>query len=370
MFRLNPSQYAAAIPLFEELADFNVYVTAVLQQKSPGRVYLDSLDAPKSGFLVSLDRSYLAGNPENQDFNRALRDELHATLLAGDRINPVNPELVLTPDSPDWEPALADILADWRWPPVWGINQYYSFDTLRVNWRDSLPPGYTITHLDAVLLAEQGLSLPIHIVDSIRLGWENEANFLTNGFGMAALYDEEMVCWCLADVTVGDACEIGIETIPGHRGRGVATAVTAATVEHYAAKGYKHIGWHCEASNKGSIRVAEKVGFVMERPYNDYTFGYEESRHYAELGRLYFFEAQMYEEAASMLEIAIEVDDAPPAYVYFLAARALAHLEEPEAIDYLHEAIDAGFKDWRLLESLPEFAPYRSDPDFPTSEAS
>jgi hypothetical protein len=40
----------------------------------------------------------------------------------------------------------------------------------------------------------------------------------------------------MADVTVGDACEIGIETVPSHRHRGLAAAVTAATVEHYASR--------------------------------------------------------------------------------------------------------------------------------------
>ena len=74
----------------------------------------------------------------------------------------------------------------------------------------------------------------------------------------------------------------------------------------------------------------------------------------------------MYEEAADMLEIAIEVDDEPPAYVYFLAARALAHLEEPVALDYLQEAIATGFKDKGLVEELPEFAPYRKKPEWST----
>ncbi|MCA9918027.1 MAG: GNAT family N-acetyltransferase [Anaerolineales bacterium] len=365
MIRLELSQFAQAIPLFAEMAEWNVYITAVLQQKSPGRVYVDNLAAPRSGFLLSLDRGYLVGDPHNDAFNAALHDELHATLLAGDPINKEDPRLVLDLDSPDWEPVIADILADWRWPPIWGSHQHYRFAALQVDWEDLLPAGYRIVHLDFALLAENGMRLPKHIVDSIRLGWENEANFIENGFGLAVLFDDEMVSWCLAGVTVDGACEIGIETLPTFRGLGLATAVTAATIAKYSQMGYHHIGWHCEATNRASIKIAEKVGFVLERPYNDYSFYYNEPRHYAELGRLYFYEAQMYEEAASMLEIAIEVDDTPPAYVYFLAARALAHLQEPEALDYLLEAIDAGFQDWRLLQALPEFSTYRSNPDFP-----
>lgn len=365
MIRLKPEQYAQALPLFAGMTAWNVYVTAVLHHTSPGRVYVDNLEAPRSGFLVSIDRGYLVGDPHNGEFNAALRDELAATLLAGDRVNPADPELVLSLESPDWEPALADILGDWRWPPIWGSNRHYHFNQLKLNWRQLLPAGYTIVQLDIALLAEQGLRLPQHIVEAIRLGWENEANFVENGFGLAALYDGELVCWCMADVTVGDACEIGIETIPAHRQRGLATAVTAATVEQYSQAGYRHIGWHCEASNQGSIKTAEKVGFVLERPYHDYTFVYDEPRHYAELGRFYFFEAQLYEEAADMLEIAIETDEAPPAYVYFLTARAMAHLDEPVALEYLQEAVAAGFKDWDLLQTLPEFEAYRHHPDFP-----
>lgn len=365
MIRLKPEQYAIAVPLFAGMAEWNVYVTAVLQQTSSGRVYVDNLEAPRSGFALSLDCAYLVGDPNNSAFNEALKAALFATLLAGDRVNPADPTLTICLDSPDWEPALADILSSWRWPPIWGSNHHYLFEAQKLDWRTQLPTGYTIARLDARLLAAQGAQLPQTIADSIRIGWQNQENFLDNGFGFVALHGEEIVCWCLADVTAGEACEIGIETAISHRRCGLATAVTAATVEFCQQAGFKHIGWHCGADNPGSIGTAVNVGFVLERPYNFYAFHYDEPQHYAELGRLYFFEAQMYEEAADMLEIAIEVDDAPPAYVYFLAARALAHLQEPVAIDYLQEAIATGFKDWELLKTLPEFAPYRHKPDWP-----
>lgn len=365
MIRLKPEQFSKAAPLFAGIAEWNVYVTAVLQQKSPGHVYVDNADAPRSGFAVSLDCAYLVGEPNNAAFNDALKAELAATLLAGDRVNPDNPVLDICLGSLDWEPALADVLGDWRWPPIWGSNHHYLFAKALVDWRTILPAGYQIARLDAALLATQGKRLPKQIADSIRIGWQTEANFLQNGFGFVALHQDKIVCWCLADVTVGDACEIGIQTAASHRRRGLATAVTAATVEFCQNAGFTHIGWHCGEDNPGSIGTAVNVGFELERPYNFYEFQYNEPQHYAELGRFYFFEAQMYEEAADMLEIAIEVDDEPPAYVYFLAARALAHLEEPVAIEYLQEAIATGFKDWELLRTLPEFASYRQNPDFP-----
>ncbi len=364
MNRIEPDQYNKAVPLFAGMAEWNVYVTAVLQQTSPGRVYVDNLAAPRSGFAVSLDCAYLVGDPDNAAFNQALKLELAETLLAGNRVNPADPELVICLDSPDWEPALADILGDWRWPPIWGSNHHYRFAQPRLDWRAALPAGYTIARLDAQLLAAQGAQLPQTITDSIRIGWQSQENFLNNGFGFVALQGKDIVCWCLADVTVGDACEIGIQTASAHRRRGLATAVVAATVEYCQQAGFNFISWHCGTDNPGSIGTAVNAGFALERPYNFYIFYYDEPQHYAELGRFYFFEAHMYEEAADMLEIAIEVDETPPAYVYFLAARALAHLEEPVAIDYLQEAITSGFKDRELLDSLPEFAPYHQKPEW------
>ena len=167
-------------------------------------------------------------------------------------------------------------------------------------------------------------------------------------------------------MTVGSACEIGIETAVSHRKLGLATAVTAATVAYCQQAGFSHIGWHCGQDNAGSISTAKNAGFVLERPYSFYEFHYEEPRHFAELGRIYFFEAQLYEEAADMLEIAIETDESPPAYVYFLAARAMAKLQEPVAIEYLQEAIKEGFADWNLLHTLPEFSYLQQHVDFPT----
>ena len=85
MIRLKPDQFNKAVPLFAEMAGWNVYVTAVLHQSTPGRVYVDNLEAPRSGFAVSLDCAYLVGDPDNTAFNQALKRELAETLLAGDQ---------------------------------------------------------------------------------------------------------------------------------------------------------------------------------------------------------------------------------------------------------------------------------------------
>jgi RimJ/RimL family protein N-acetyltransferase len=72
----------------------------------------------------------------------------------------------------------------------------------------------------------------------------------------------------LADCIVAGRAEIGIETAPEHRRRGLATQVTAAAVAMAFDRGLTEVGWHCNDDNTGSYRTAESVGFRLARRYD------------------------------------------------------------------------------------------------------
>lgn len=361
LHQLAPHEYHKAADLFAGLATYNVYVTAVLNGDSPGRVYVDDRDAPTAVFAISLDACYLAGNAHNGAFNAALRDELDATLFAGDRVNPDDVQIAVHLDDPEWEETLADLMEDWCWPPLVELHHYYWRRTPPTELRP-LPDGYTVARLDAALLAQQGARLPQTIADSIRIGWQDEANFLARGFGFCALHGEEIVCWCLADCVSAGAAEIGMETAVAHRQRGLATAVAQAALVHCFAQGITQVGWRCPAAHAASVQTAVRAGFQLAREYVRYVFLDDEARHFAELGRMYFFEAQLYAAAAEALEFVFEIesDEPYPDHYYLLAARAWAKVGNGrKALTYLNQAIDAGFGDAALLNSLPEFVPLR-----------
>lgn len=361
LHQLTVHEYGKASDLFAELAAYNLYITAVLRGDSPGRVYTDNREAPTAAFAVSIDGCYLVGDPYNDAFNEALRNELDKTLFAGDRVNPDDAQITVHLGSDEWEETLADLMEDWCWPPLVELHHHYLCHTLPTE-RHPLPEGYTLARLDAALWEQQGEHLPPAIANSIRIGWQRAANFLAHGFGFCALHGEEIVCWCLADCVSADAAEIGIETAPAHRQRGLATAVTQATLAHCFAQGITQIGWHCHADNAASVQTAMRAGFQFEREYVRYAFLDDEAHHFAELGRMYFFEAQLYAEAAEAFEFVFEIesDEPYPAHYYLLAARAWAQLRNGrKAFTYLRQAIDAGFNDTALLNSLPEFAHLR-----------
>lgn len=350
---LDPAQFSLAQPLFTEMMAWQAIVTAVLNHHSPGSLYVDNAAAPQAALLLSLDGGFVAGTPDNHTFNAALANNLDAILQTARRLNPAAPQLAMRLPEPAWEPALADILGDWRWPPLVEPMRHYLLHTP--------PPAAPELPAPLAMMPLHGLQpdapLPTTLAAAIAIGWGDWATFQQQSFGFVVQHGAESVAWCLANVVTGNRCELSVETLPAYRQRGLATAVTQTTVQFCQQQGFTHVGWHCAADNVASQRVAERAGFVLERPYTRYTFLHDEARHFAQLGQLYFF-AGMAEDAAEVLAIALELDDNPPDYVYFLAARAEAKVGNGrDALDLLALAIAAGFNDAALLQSLPEFAP-------------
>jgi len=61
--------------------------------------------------------------------------------------------------------------------------------------------------------------------------------FLAKGFGYAAVCNGGFACWCMSEYNLWDKCEVGIETAPEHRRRGLATLVASAMFRHAAGVG-------------------------------------------------------------------------------------------------------------------------------------
>jgi RimJ/RimL family protein N-acetyltransferase len=211
---------------------------------------------------VALIRSpegyYLAGDASHTQAYSALKQTLphHAYLIL---------------DPPAWASVLDQVWvnrAARRHPRLHLVLRVYRFS----GWRDSVPEGYRVVPVDEELLARTDLRNHDQVSEWVG-GWHSSEDFLRNGFGTCALCAHEplIAAWCIADAVLGARCEMGVTTDPAHRRRGLAAAVASAAVEHCLARGFDEIGWHCLRSNAGSIAVATKVGFQVERAYDGYS---------------------------------------------------------------------------------------------------
>jgi GNAT superfamily N-acetyltransferase len=123
-------------------------------------------------------------------------------------------------------------------------------------------PGIEFAPIDQALLADARRDPAARVRAEIRAMWGAEARFFERGFGYAALAGGEIICWCTAEYVSADRCGIGIETVAEYQRRGVATATAARFLRMALERGIQPF-WECRADNRGSQRVAEKLGLEL-----------------------------------------------------------------------------------------------------------
>ncbi|MEA3375408.1 MAG: GNAT family N-acetyltransferase [Chloroflexota bacterium] len=260
---LQPAAFERVRPLFESLR-FHLASAAVVDGNSPGLVLVDEPARARSAFMLSPEGSYLAGDPDNDDFNRALNEAVVTRRALGKDVGVLF--FVVHPEG--WRDRLPDIVAPHT--PAAEQRRHYVCRTVRYDWRSHLREGYTVRRIDRSLLDNPEIVVPDHVTGWMVNNWGSIDRFLEGGFAFAAMTGDELVSWSLTDCVSGDRCEIGIRTAPAHRRRGLAAATAAAAVEYALLGDFSMVGWHCPETNLGSIGTAEKVGFQKERDYVAY----------------------------------------------------------------------------------------------------
>lgn len=284
IYRLEKNDYHRVCDLYRGL-DFHLCALAVLEGRNPGRVWVDDPAAPQTSFMVSPEGCYLAGKPDHLAFNRALNQ----ALLSGEILGAI-PVLVLILASEAWVSALDTICASLSPIPI--ARRHYVYPALRPGDTSggrrrgdaqgealALPEGFAVQRIDEAFLSRPGLKIPEHITGWIANNWGSTADYLRDGFGFATVYRDEIVSWSLADCICQAGCEIGIQTEPEYRQRGLAAITAGAAVGYALSKGLPLVGWQCSEDNLGSWKTAEKVGFELERRYTLYYTVLRETAH-------------------------------------------------------------------------------------------
>lgn len=207
--------------LFTALSALHGSVRAVLGGTAEGQVFVDNEAAPTFAILRGPEGVYIAGNP--------------------------------TPAS---AAAAQSELDGW---------EYLIFDPgLEARIEAILPYPYMLPH-ERVRLAVSPIDAPLPTLPdgySYAAGDEPLATVIKHG--------SNVVARCTPDLTIDTYAEIGIHADPDHRRRGLATAAVRATLVAADAAGFTEIGWHCLASNRGSLAVAHAAGFVETHRYRAY----------------------------------------------------------------------------------------------------
>ncbi len=239
-----PIDHPALPGLFDPHVPNNPVLWAVFEGRHSGNAFVDDLKIPSQCVLrtdtaltfVSLYGSQeflveVIGQLRKSKPIRLVRAQGDPLAPEGYRVDPRLEFFDLDPQSP----ILADLLS-------------------------RLPSGYEMRIINRALLE--------------RCEWRDDMvfycgsleNFLRHDLGMCLMHGEQIIVEAYASAFGSTYAEIGAITHEPYRGRGLAPIAVAFLIEALEASGYQAY-WSCDTDNPASARVARKLGFKVEKPY-------------------------------------------------------------------------------------------------------
>ncbi|RPJ41003.1 MAG: GNAT family N-acetyltransferase [Chloroflexi bacterium] len=235
------SQYPAVLPLFQPL-DFNLVIRSVVEGHTPAWVYADDPTSSRAALLWDRqDALLIAGDSHDANLRADLGDRIRDHIVPDARARWI-PELTLF-YTPGWERTLPALLDGFRLQPAQRLN----YRLPNGQWSQPVPlpspAGFELRRIDDGLLVSH-LAYLDQVRGWIDSFWHRPEDFLHTGFGFCALVDDQIASWCLTVFAAGSARELGLATVPTFRGRGLATRLAAACVEHALTHDIRP-HWHC-----------------------------------------------------------------------------------------------------------------------------
>ncbi|UCG36978.1 MAG: GNAT family N-acetyltransferase [Candidatus Bathyarchaeota archaeon] len=363
---LKEREYEKIRPLFKEL-EWNLITSAVIDRTSPGRIFADQVKNPRTAFMCTVEGYYLSGYDGNDEFNNSLNRLIFERIFAGNTLRKGETDIAIGFHPDSWRGKMS-VIFNGRIPLIATRRHYICTKLKADHWRDHVPNGFQVHRIDEKLLRTPGLDIPEHLIGWMKTNWRSISDFMSRGFGYCTLCGRRIISWSVADCVSGDACEIGIHTREDFRRQGLATLTAAAAVDHALSSGLKYVGWHCDEYNLGSIGVAEKVGFELERGYIQY-YACSNAAHHLEETAQTHFRAKRYREAIECYEefFATPPEELPQWFReilplelgthYFRMAYAKAAIgDDNGALKYLENAVDNG---WLYLDFLSKCEEFR-----------
>lgn len=165
------------------------------------------------------------------------------------------------PKSDGWLRRIKDACPDLKPMTRWLMREPDGgFDLERLRSAgEGLPPEYAVKRVDQALYAQSPIPLG--------RGYPSPEAYLRRGLGALALYRGAVVAASCAFLEYEGAVEVDIVTLEQHRRKGLALACAARLIELCVEQG---LSPHWDAQNAASVKLAEKLGYRVDREYTGY----------------------------------------------------------------------------------------------------
>lgn len=360
MHELHQAQFEITRNLFSPLTH-HLAIESILAGKTPGRIFVDDMEKPRTAVAWFKRRVFLAGNRTNDVVNVAL-NRLFTTVYYPEMIAAGLDEAAFTlVYTPGWDRVMDMVLAGKN--PMRGQRLCFRLDPTKFKWKVQVSREFKLRWVDAALLADTSLTNLDYITKEMMSERPSVADFLEKSFGTCVIHDNEIVGWCMSEYNVGKRCELGIEIAEPMQRQGLATTLASTTMKEAARRGHTEIGWICDADNKPSVALAQKLGFSLQRADDTYFAFFDPGLNQGVNGNLQLRQ-QNYQEAVIWYERAAAYEN-PPIWLLWNTAVAWANLgNQAKTFAYLNQLIDVGFDNRSFLETSEHFRNYRRTSDW------
>ena len=317
MIKLLESDYYKVKPLIKSENEISVF--GAIDGDMPGEFFVNNLENPTAALIKTCECNLVAGITDDNFISK-----LSSELDFWDEV---------TPDSQDWFEKIP-LLHKNKFIRPFKRRRYVLNEDSFIKREMPLPDGFVLEKINLDVLRNSTYKNSESILEWVE-GWGGDTAFIEKGAGNYIRNNESIVSWSISDCSYADQITIGVQTDEKYRKQGFGIRVVSETVNDCFMKGYKTINWLCVDSNRGSIILGEKIGFVHN---NDY----------------FFFCSYLPTENPS--DISVEE--------WFAWAKHLEDTQEPQLIEesvYSYMKANDVVKVIEMIKSLPQFG---IEPDF------
>lgn len=262
---LDKENFNKVTALVSQVTINNLFARSIVEQKVTGRIFVDETDNPSTAYIIHpYSMTLLTGDGSNQAFNEWFKD--YALNTAGQRS--AHEWMQAWPDA--WDRILPALFADRlvksadnktnRDKGIIELNTRVNFrfnkEKFLASRKEVTDQAIRIVQTDRPLFrAMQGSVIPASF-------WDTEDDFFNHGLGYSLLYNDQLAAMAFSSFWFDDQFELGIETVPAFRGKGLAEIICTALLDYCIQNKLEPI-WACRLENTGSYKLALKLGFEV-----------------------------------------------------------------------------------------------------------
>lgn len=284
MYLLAPDKHYKALELLKAADTNTLFAEVVARNEVCGQIFADDPDDPEIFYIRHpYYMTFLCGRQDNSEFNRRLLDYMQNTTGNRTRVEwlQVYPRpwdilireglghsfSVENPKSP-YDPVIYEAPDQRRLTLQWErLNFRFDADLynkLKANYTDC---PFEIRPTDRGAFEDmKGAVTPKNF-------WNDADHFLKDGIGFTVFDKDNPLSTAFCSYRNEKYLELGIETVASARGGGLAIQACAPLLDYCIKNGYRPL-WSCHSGNIGSIKLAERLGFVLDAITPYYRIGF------------------------------------------------------------------------------------------------